>query len=74
MLWGMLLGGFATTAATIDHAVLAILWPIPNSGTRYRETPWRPNGSATIRANPIRYGAFMDPHFAVVNRYRVYLK
>lgn len=25
MLWGMLLGGFATTAATIDHAVLAIL-------------------------------------------------
>ncbi|PDS67841.1 cytochrome P450, partial [Rhizobium phaseoli] len=25
MLWGMLLGGFATTAATIDHAVLAML-------------------------------------------------
>ncbi|NNC10160.1 cytochrome P450, partial [Corallococcus exiguus] len=24
-LWGMLLGGFATTAATIDHAVLAML-------------------------------------------------
>jgi cytochrome P450 family 114 len=25
MLWGMLLGGFATTAATIDHAVLAMI-------------------------------------------------
>ncbi|MCK1684440.1 cytochrome P450 [Bradyrhizobium sp. 145] len=25
MLWGMLLGGFSTTAATIDHAVLAML-------------------------------------------------
>lgn len=25
MLWGMLLGGFATTAATLDHAVLAML-------------------------------------------------
>lgn len=25
MLWGMLLGGFVTTAATIDHAVLAML-------------------------------------------------
>lgn len=25
MLWGMLLGGFTTTAATIDHAVLAML-------------------------------------------------
>ncbi|MGY4231596.1 cytochrome P450/ferredoxin [Bradyrhizobium sp. USDA 4449] len=25
MLWGMLLGGFATTAATIDHAILAML-------------------------------------------------
>ncbi|MBH5370601.1 cytochrome P450 [Bradyrhizobium glycinis] len=25
MLWGMLLGGFATTAAAIDHAVLAML-------------------------------------------------
>ncbi|WP_341809337.1 cytochrome P450 [Xanthomonas oryzae pv. oryzicola] len=25
MLWGMLLGGFATTAATFDHAVLAML-------------------------------------------------
>lgn len=25
MLWGMLLGGFATTAATLDHAVVAML-------------------------------------------------
>lgn len=70
----MLLGGFATTAATIDHAVLAML-AYPEQRRWLQETPWaRPERARNNSGQSYWLRGLHGPPFAVVNRYRVYLK
>lgn len=74
MLWGMLLGGFATTAATIDHAVLAMLAYPEQRRWLQGDAVGASERARNNSGQSYRLRGLHGPPFAVVNRYRVYLK